>query len=348
MARLATLLTIVAAVTLGSAEDSPTYDAFGILNLFGSPPRGTGGDWANTWDQGQRTIFNTPTHDPYDNRTFMKGSSSGADVVIQQGAALFEGSPRLYIEGRWEDVEMTGYGTYLAYGEIKSYSGLTMAARTNHGDYDVDGGCAAATYYAKIYTTTGEASFQKEYQHGMDGAVYSASDRVDVPVLASGIPLGLEIGMKFVVYTVDDADVQLELWLDFAGGTEGGDWQLAHSKRDTYGSWLAQSEIPPECGDDPLHVEQGETILGARDYCFLRTDGNLDTQVMWSRASVRRVSAERAASMAPTPTPTSTQALAPTTAPPGPVAPGPTLVDGARQAATGAVGMWAVWVLVGQ
>ena len=93
-------------------------------------------------------------------------------------------SPRLYLStvdgSGWENVEITAYARWLTDGTLKSYSGLTMVARTNHGDFTR--GCSAAGYYARLYRSTGEASFQKEYFHdsGTVGTIYSASKRVAV------------------------------------------------------------------------------------------------------------------------------------------------------------------------
>ncbi|EOD09247.1 hypothetical protein EMIHUDRAFT_452883 [Emiliania huxleyi CCMP1516] len=210
-------------------------------------------------------------------------------------------SPRLYIRSGgsgWEDIEFTAYGRYRAYGDVRSYSGLTLVARTNHGDYT--DGCSAPGYYARIYTTTGEVAFQKEYYHGTS-VVYSASRRLPGPSnpygvdLSSGLPLDEWIGLKFVVYTATDPDdgapaVQLKLYLDFSRGARGGDWVLAHELLDTSGSWMATRAIPDECGTEDGHVRDGEPIFGGREYCFLRTDGDSDTVVEWANASVRHIS----------------------------------------------------------
>lgn len=72
--------------------------------------------------------------------------------------------PRLYIEKEngdegFGDVEFVAYGKVGSFGELKSYSGLTLVARSEHGSYG-DNGCNAAGYYARIYAETGEASFQ--------------------------------------------------------------------------------------------------------------------------------------------------------------------------------------------
>ena len=51
---------------------------------------------------------------------------------------------------------------------------------------------------------------------------YSATKRVPISELANGVPLDRWIGMKFVVITLPNGDVRLELFCDLSSGTDGG------------------------------------------------------------------------------------------------------------------------------
>lgn len=111
--------------------------------------------------------------------------------------------------------------------------------------------------------------------------MYSNSERVDF--FSGGLPLGDWIGMKFVVYTLSGGRVKLELYLDLDEGKSGGDWKLVHSMIDSPGEWTTSKSIPSRCS-----VQNGETVQGAKNYCFLRSDGD-GTMVVWRKASIRNI-----------------------------------------------------------
>jgi hypothetical protein len=190
------------------------------------------------------------------------------------------GSPRLYIstsEEGWENVEMTAYGRFVIDGNFLSYSGLTMAARSNHDLYKEDG-CEALGYYARIYKYTGECAFQKEYYHGKK-TIYSPSNRVDC--FPGGLPSNQWVGMKFKVTTVPNTNghVSLELFLDME---DNGYWTLKHSYIDEPGVWTSSKDVPNECDHN-----NGDTVLGGRNVCFLRSDSqDGNTVLQWRDASI--------------------------------------------------------------
>ncbi len=214
----------------------------------------------------------------------MRGSGS---VTLGNNIAKFKNSPRLYISQEdgiqgWEQVEFIAYGKLVEKGgtPYKSYAGMTLVARTNHNNYASEP-CDAFGYYARIYQETGECSFQKEYYHSATtGTIYSPSRRVDC--FEGGLPLNQWIGMKFKVYTVDDSDnVQLELYID---ENDDGNWVLKHSLLDSVGNWFSSSssqDLPSECTQN-----DGDTVLGPRNSCFLRTDGDSTTEYHWRDASI--------------------------------------------------------------
>lgn len=205
------------------------------------------GTWAANW-QNERVLDNAFDVDPSDTRSTMRGSG---EISFANGVAVFKGSPRLYVSPEegidgWDDVVITAYAKYVDQGAqpYKSYSGLTIATRTKHDNYQNDP-CDAFGYYARIYQESGECSFQKEYYHSTDtGTVYSGTNRVDC--FPGGLPLGKWVGMKFKVKTVGD-DVKLELYLDM---NDDGNWELKHSLTDTTGSWFSTSSatVPGKYG----------------------------------------------------------------------------------------------------
>ncbi len=121
-------------------------------------------DWVADWED-ERTLYKAFEIDPNDDRATMRGSG---EIRFGNGTSVFEDSPRLYLSNGsdgWENVEFTAYGNYIKKGREKSYSGLTLGARSNHDNYKSDG-CDAFGYYARIFLKSGKCAFQKEYYHG--------------------------------------------------------------------------------------------------------------------------------------------------------------------------------------
>jgi hypothetical protein len=264
-------------------------------------------DWVSKWETYTQDVELESVYDvdPNDNRLVLRGNG---DIIIKgdgSGELLSENSPRAYItagsdEG-WEDVEFTAYGKYVDdYKDPKSYSGLTLVARSSHSlnkasacNEPIYAGktcspCKAAGYYARIYkegNSKGETSFQKEYYHA-SSTVYSASRRVKY-FPNNKLPLNTWIGMKFIVYNIPGTDnVKLELYADTTDGENGGTWIKIHEMIDEPGSWKATKNVPSTCSNVSFGVPDGSTILGKRDDCFLRSDASY---VRWKKASVRRI-----------------------------------------------------------
>jgi hypothetical protein len=84
------------------------------------------------------------------------------------------------------------------------------------------------------------------------------------------------------------SNVKLELYLDRTNGLNGGDWKLQHSYTDIPNGWLSSKAVPSEC---PAKNE--DTILRPGNVCFLRIDGDIETQARWSRASIRHITSKK-------------------------------------------------------
>jgi hypothetical protein len=276
-------------------------DAFGIVQIYPSNPDRVKGDWTSAWERSDSaTLTKSYEADPRDEMAVMRGARSIA--IPGDGTCEFQGlAPRLYIESQydWDNVEFTVYGKYVTVGTPQAFSGLTLAARNNHGDYD--DGCSAPGYYARMYLDSGKVAFQKEYYHDETSIIYTSPNEVsffdDDAEGGGGLPLDRWIGLKFVVYTLagddddDDDDqqreVKLELYIDLEEGVNGGNWQLAHETVDAPGVWFKSPEtntIPDRCD-----TQDGDTVMGSRKYCFLRSDGSNETLVVWRQASVRSI-----------------------------------------------------------
>lgn len=290
-----TTTTTVAPAGAGGDEAS-VRDVHGIKHLYASDATKSANDWVSGWTgRGAVTILdNAFKVDPGDPRATMRGMGA-IEIGVNGGETRMINSPRLYIaaeEGHgFEDVEFTVYGKWVKDGSPKSSSGLTMVARTNHGEWG--DGCTGAGYMARIYYETGQVSFQKEYYHGDSGTIYSASRRLSL--FDGGLPTNLEVGIKFVVLTGANADargggpddVVLQFWIDSTGGLDGGTWTKAHQVVDRPGKWKRSSSsdgIPSSC-----EVQNGDTVLGARQFCFLRGDGGSGTEIGWRKASIRNI-----------------------------------------------------------
>lgn len=240
-------------------------------------------DWCDQFKGSTRILNQAFQQDPLDFRVTFRGSG---EINIGQGLARFRQSPRLYVANdprtalSWGDVEMTGYATMIDSGNTTSTSaGFTMAARTNHDEFQIDG-CQAFGYYARITLLTGDCLFTKEYYHGSNYTVYAPSIRV--PCFPSGLPLNQEIGMKFRVVTVTGtSNVRLELYTDMIGD---GSWILRHEYMDEPGKWPSVSSptIPLACAQT-----NGDTVLRPGNICFFRADGTNASVVHWRNASIQ-------------------------------------------------------------
>jgi hypothetical protein len=297
------------------------YDAFGILKLYDSDPKKSSHDWQSNWWGPERTLLKGGSEDPKDRKTVFKGRAEGGITIGSGEAVHHPGIPRLFInkrpeisssssttrggvaarnlqaaKSRWtpgfENVEFTAYAFWKSDGGETNNAGFTMSGRSDHFNFREDG-CNAVGYYVKIWEgqgndREGKITFSKEYYHDQetDATVYAPAVLSDETAFKT-FPKNQWIGIKFVIYTIPGTkNVQLEVYLDRTDGKFGGDWKLAHSHLDEPGTWMAPrgTVIPSRCP-----VQNGDTILGGRYSCALRTDGG---EVHWKKATVRHIKPE--------------------------------------------------------
>jgi hypothetical protein len=271
-------------------------DRFGIKKIGGSDDAKKELDWFSKWDvpyHRKPTALTVPgEQDPYDPLTSLRGLGTVAIIAADQEihmrhkAMLFISKKHDgFSETGWDNVEFTAYGKIVEDGEILPFSGLEMVARSNYAAGD---GCSAPAYVARIHRGTGQASFQKIlFDSHTDGKIYSGTRRVTL--FPDGLPINTWVGMKFMVYTYTGTDiVQLDLYVDLTNGVNGGDWKLVHTTTDRPGDWLpwkSDHDISKVCEG----AHNGDTVLGPRNVCFLRTDGSHNSVVAWKQASVRNI-----------------------------------------------------------
>jgi hypothetical protein len=127
--------------------------------------------------------------------------------------------------GTWKNTEMTAY-----FRVLEGDDQFTMIAR--HGpSYHDEGGCLAYGYYG-MTAVDGNVYFKKKLWHYDDGYTRRLAQ---IDALAN--ILNDWIGMKFVVYDLENGDVKLELWID-----EG----------DMTNNWRKVTEL---VDDGDIHVE---------------------------------------------------------------------------------------------
>jgi PKD repeat protein len=174
-------------------------------------------------------MFRTTTVDYSGNGVWRVDARSGTQ---EHGIRMHVDSPT----GKWKNTEITGY-----FRVLDGNDQITMIAR--HGpSYHDDGGCLAYGYYG-MTAVDGHVFFKKKLWHFDDGytkrlAQIDALDNI----------LNDWIGMKFVVYDLENGDVKLELWID--QGDMTNNWRKVTELVDD-GGLRVEGE---DCGTPPNHI----------------------------------------------------------------------------------------------
>ena len=174
-------------------------------------------------------MFRTTTVDYSGNGVWRVDARSGTQ---EHGIRMHVDSPT----GKWKNTEITGY-----FRVLDGNDQITMIAR--HGpSYHDDGGCLAYGYYG-MTAVDGHIFFKKKLWHFDDGytkrlAQIDALDNI----------LNDWIGMKFVVYDLENGDVKLELWID--QGDMTNNWRKVTELVDD-GGLRVEGE---DCGTPPNKV----------------------------------------------------------------------------------------------
>jgi hypothetical protein len=252
----------------GETPDTPTdppsqgggNDRFGIEQIYETA--GGGPTWYIQEQEDPTSdgnfyygMYRGTTVDYRDNGVWRVDARSGTQA---HGIRMHVDSP----SGEWKNTEMTAY-----FRVIDGNDQFTMIAR--HGpSYHGNEGCEAYGYYG-MTAVDGNVFFKKKLWHYDDGytrrlAQIDALDNI----------LNDWIGMKFVVYDLENGDVKLELWID-----EG----------DMTNNWRKVTELVDDGG---LHVEgedcgtESNTIVREGTRSSFRVD---DSLFDFKKLSVREI-----------------------------------------------------------
>jgi hypothetical protein len=257
----------VSALTMLTDEVFAAPDKFGIDQLY--PTADDGPTWFlnNEEPEDDDNFLMTSAEDieleEEDSDVFALDAETGTQ---RHGVRIHADSP----DDEWKNVEMTGY--------FKLQDGsdeFTLVARQGP-TYNDDGGCGAYGYYGMI-SAEGDAFFKKKlYHHG------GYSDRTAVEENVVDDLDDRWVGIKQVVYDLDDDDVKLELWVD--DGDEENNWKKATEYVDD-GDWEVSGSDCDRSSDDI--IEDG-TRGG------FRVD---DSEFEFKNLSIREIEGEQGAAV---------------------------------------------------
>jgi PKD domain len=222
----------ILSLTMMSQEVFAVSDKFGIDELY---PTADGGP-----------VWFLNNEQPEEDDDFLLTSANGiqlhdegSDVFAldaetgtqEHGVRIHADSP----DGEWKNVEMTGYFKLQAGNDQ-----FTLIGRQGP-TYNDDGGCGAYGYYG-LLSANGDAYFKKKlWHHG------GYTDRTAVE---GNVVNNLDdrwVGIKLVVYDLDDGDVKLELWVD--DGDETNNWKKVTEYVDD-GQWKVAGSDCDRDSDD--------------------------------------------------------------------------------------------------
>lgn len=255
-------------------------DDFGNWALYPTDEsKANASDWSSSsWFVQERSFESPPvTKDPFDGRLEVRNT---AKVSIANGTAVLTNTGEIYVNSTvpqgFRDVEITVEFQYLQDGAVLPGSGLTIVGPTMYQGPG-DNPCLARSYRAHIRRIDGQVAFQKE---GSKNVFTTRSFGPYGGLLGSDLSGGW-IGAKFIVQSLDDGNVKLELFIDLK---DGQGWKLAHSMEDEQGQWSVTKDIPPEC-----NVGGDSVVFGAGSYVGLYNFGSEETKVAIRRLTARNI-----------------------------------------------------------
>jgi hypothetical protein len=281
-------------------EEDAEKDEFGIRAIYPSPTSTLQEQdqiWYAKWDDGLKRILSKEQKDPLDS-SFRLGSAGTPKVTINgNGTATVNGSsPRIYVFGKWTNVEITVYVMYSSPDQLDS---ISIHGRSNHHK-DCGFGGYTVRFGGFGDDDGGISWIKKEPLHG----IYS--DRMGS--VDYSIPVNKWVGLKAIVRNINDGGnkVSVEGYVDnittgrthdgsYIGGGNGGQWKKILNAIDN-GTWPGMGqekedkEIIKECigkGDNLLPSDIHKPFTKPTEAVWLRTNGAEDVKYKWF--SVREI-----------------------------------------------------------
>jgi hypothetical protein len=227
-----------------TSEVAARTDPWGIRKI--RKTRTGGQAWYSTWADSERDSWIT-------------WITTGAMHAVHPDRGVLEvggDTVRMYVldpreRQQWTgDLEVTVYARRIPGTGGEPYSGIVTDVRTNHGSTDdlEENPCDSRGLFARL-RFDGQADFGKEIRHPR------TVSRNAQQVWADGMPAGVWIGYKHIVYDVEGGVAQ-ELWVDFPG--DGEQWEMVNRIVDRGGVW-GKGEQPCRSGIDPSMPMRGGT-----------------------------------------------------------------------------------------
>ena len=278
-------------------EEQAEKDEFGIRAIYPSAASTSQEQiWYAKWDDKNSRTLGKEQKDPLDS-SFMIGSAGTPKVTINgNGTATVNGSsPRMFVFGKWTNVEITVYFKYSSPEDLQSVS---IHGRSNHHKDCGFGGYTVR--FGGVKDGDGGISWiKKEPLHG----IYS--DRMGS--VDYSIPVNKWVGLKAIVRNIDGGNkVSVEGYVDdkmtTTGRTpdgsnsnnSGGQWKkILHATDD--GTWPGMGqekedkEIMKECigKGDNISSNIYKPFTKTTEAIWLRTNGAEDVKYKWF--SVREI-----------------------------------------------------------